>query len=427
MLSAVSPSIADMLRHAGAGEAALRGQVQLVSVAAIRETVGDRWPRHQPLVEDFVTRAFARNASEDDLIVRVNDTDFLLIQPSRSPMGALSRSSVLLRETLTFFLGAAEAENIHISVVDRIGEDGLEATRVTGDQLEAAAEERTGDLSLSRDGSAPWERFGVARPTRKMVAIKRPGQGEIQAIFYLEPVWHVAREAVVSFVVRTVAVQRAPGGDLEPVDLPALTTGGAAALTIQRLVFVGELLGGGEGAGPPIVIHAPVSLNALSHSGTRTAVLGELRRLIEGGRRDRVIIELMHVPDGLPQSRLSEAVAQLRPYARAVLARAASLSTDVSGWPRCGVAGVIHEAPSTGPAASEKALLAALPGAVDRARQAGLSASLYEVQSGSIALAAWSAGASHLSGDHITGRLGSEPIAQRFSVMDLYRSAPGGA
>lgn len=420
MLAAVSPSISDMLRHTGAGEAALRGQVQLVSVAAIRETVGDRWARHQPLVEDFVVRAFARHATDDDLVVRVNDTDFLLIQPSRSPMGALSRSSVLLRETLTFFLGAAEAENINISVVDRIGDEGLEATRVTGDQLADAAKERMGDLVQSRDGSAPWERFGVARPPRKMVAIKRPGQGEIQAIFFLDPVWHVTREAVVSFVVRTVAVQRVQGGDVEPVEIPFLTPGASAALTIQRLMFLGELLGEIDRPGPQIVFHVPISLNCLSYSGARTAVLGELRRLVEGERRERLIIELAHVPEGLPESRLSEAIAQVRAYARGVLVRAPSFSADVSSWPRCGAVGVIHKV-QTAEVQSEKAMLAALPGAAERAQQIGLSVGLYGVRSGSVALAAWSAGVSHLSGDHITERLGSDPVAQRFSVLDLYR------
>ncbi|HZW15563.1 MAG TPA: hypothetical protein VFF66_04830 [Brevundimonas sp.] len=423
MLAAVSPSITDMLRHSGADEAAQNGQVQLVSVAAVRETVGDRWVRHQPLVEDFVTRAFQRSASEDDLIVRVNDTDFLLIQPSRTPMGALSRSSVLLRETLTFFLGAAEAENIHISVVDRIGDDGLEATRVTGDQLEVAAAERTGDLAQSRDGSAPWERFGVARPPRKMVAVKRAGQADIQAMFHLDPVWHVAREAVVSFMVRTVAVQHTVGG-VEPVDVASLTPGASAALTIQRLIFIDELLGG-EGSGPAIAVHAPISLNALSYSGARTAVLGELRRLVQGDRRERLILELVHLPEGLPESRFSEAIAQVRPYARAVIARAPSLATDVSVWARCGARGVVHEVQAGGAAASEKAMLAALPGAVDRARQAGLLAGLYGVRSGSIALAAWSAGFSHLSGDHITARVGADPVAQRFSVTDLYRKEDG--
>jgi len=420
MLAAVSPSITDMLRHSGADEAALAGQVQLVSVAAIRETVGDRWPRHQPLVEDFVTRAFQRNASEDDLIVRVNDTDFLLIQPSRTPMGALSRSSVLLRETLTFFLGAAEAENIHISVVDRIGDAGLEATRVTGDQLEAAAAERAADLVHSHDGSAPWERFGVARPPQKMVAVKRPGQGDMQIMFHLDPVWHVAREAVVSFIVRTVAVQRTAGGEVEPVDVADLTPGASAALTIQRLIFIDELLGD-DPSGPAFAVHCPISLIALSYSGARTAVLGELRRLVHGGRRERLILELIHLPEGLPESRLSEAIAQIRPYARAVVARAPSLATDVSLWARCGARAVVHEAPSGGADFSEKALMAALPGAAERARHAGLMVGLYGVRSGSIALAAWSAGFSHLSGDHITGRVGSDPVAQRFTVTNLYR------
>ena len=162
-------------------------------------------------------------------------------------------------------------------------------------------------------------------------------------------------------------------------------------------------------------------MNALSYSGTRTAVLSELRRLVKERRRDRLIIELSHVPEGVPQSRLSEVIAQVRAYARGVLVRAPSLGADVSVWSRCGAVGVIHEVHSDAPRASEKATLAALPGAVERARQAGLSAGLYGVQSGSVALSAWSSGFTHLSGDHITARLGSDPVAQRFTVMDLYR------
>lgn len=91
-------------------------------------------------------RAFGRNASEAGLAVRVNDTDFLLIQPGRTPMGALSRSAVVLRETLTHFFGAAEAENIHISL---IGDGGLEAPPVTGGQLASAAVAGSSDLPRS--------------------------------------------------------------------------------------------------------------------------------------------------------------------------------------------------------------------------------------------------------------------------------------
>lgn len=93
----ISTSVGDLLRHAGASGAAERGQVHIVSMAAIREAVGSKWPRHEPLVEDFVIRSFKRAARDDDFIVRVNEADFVLIQPSRPPMAALNRASQLMR------------------------------------------------------------------------------------------------------------------------------------------------------------------------------------------------------------------------------------------------------------------------------------------------------------------------------------------
>lgn len=424
MLAPVSTSITDMLRHTGANDAAAEGLVHIVSVTAVRDIVGERWARHQSLVEDFVLRAFARNGREDDFIVPVNDTDFLLIQPGRTPMAALSRSSQLLRETLTFFLGAVEAGNINISVVDRIGEQGLEATRASAEQIARAAQERPVDLAQSFDGSAPWERFGVPRPPRKAVTIRRPDGADIQTVFYLEPVWHVERGAVVSFLVRTVCVQRTPEGANEAFDAADLVPGAAAALTIQRLMFVRELLGSEVAPGLAIVIHVPISMNCLSYSGTRTSVLSELRRLVEGEQRNKLIIELDHVPDALPQSRLSEALAQVRPYARGVLVRVGTLNSDLSSWARTGAIGVIHDLEASGAARSEKETLQQLTGFVIRARAAGLLAGLYGVRSRSLVIGAWGAGVRYLSGDYIVSRFGNEPLAQRFEVADLYKTGP---
>ncbi|MDI1327181.1 MAG: hypothetical protein PSV23_10330 [Brevundimonas sp.] len=422
MLAPASSSITDMLRHTGANDAAAEGLVHIVSVTAVRDAVGERWGRHQSLVEDFVLRAFARNGREDDFIVPVNDTDFLLIQPGRTPMAALSRSSQLLRETLTFFLGTVEAENINISVVDRIGEQGLETTRASAEQIARAAQERPLDLAQSFDGSAPWERFGVPRPPRKAVTIRRPDGADIQTVFYLEPVWHVARGAVVSFLVRTVCVQRTPDGASEPCDTGELAPGAAAALTIQRLVFVRELLGSEAAPGLAIVVHVPISMTCLSYSGTRTSVLSELRRLVEGEQRHKLIIELDHVPDALPQSRLSEALAQVRPYARAVLVRVGTLNCDLGSWARTGAMGVVHDLEAAGAARAEKETLKQLAVFVMRAQAAGLSAGLYGVRSRSLVIGAWGAGVKHLSGDYIVSRLGNEPVAQRFEIADLYRA-----
>ena len=57
LAASVPSSVWRMLRDAGA-EAAERGHVHVISVAAIREVVGERWSRQQELVEDFVIRTF---------------------------------------------------------------------------------------------------------------------------------------------------------------------------------------------------------------------------------------------------------------------------------------------------------------------------------------------------------------------------------
>lgn len=411
----VSTSVTDMLRHAGAADAAARGQVHIISVNAVRDAVGERWARHDPLVEDFVIRCFRRGGQDDDFIVRVNETDFMLIQPSREPMGALSRASQLMRETLSYFLGAVKSENINVSIVDRVGEGGIEATRLSEEELEAAAEERWRDMSNSVDGSAPWERFGVARAPRKVVSIRRPGGADIQAVFYLDPVWNVAQGAVVSFVARTIAVQAGANGELEAIDPRDLTPRTHAVIACKRMQFVRELAGP-EQEGPRVAIHMPLSINGLSYSGTRYEILSELKKLSTIWR-ERLFIELTDTPPGMPQTRLVEIVGQLRPFCRGVHIRVDPATGDVAQWNRSGAVGLIYTALSTLP---ERDTLARLDRMITGAAQIGMSASLYGVKTRSLALAAWAAGVTHLSGDCIASRFGDTIVARRFTMDDIY-------
>ncbi|MGO4410953.1 hypothetical protein AB4Y66_12985 [Brevundimonas sp. M-11_2] len=404
-----------MLRHAGAADAAARGQVHIISVNAVRDAVGERWTRHDPLVEDFVIRSFRRGGREDDFIVRVNETDFMLIQPSREPMGALSRASQLMRETLSYFLGAVKSENINVSIVDRLSDDGIEATRLSEADLEAAAAQRGRDMSHSIDGSPPWERFGVARAAGKVVSIRRPGGADIQAVFYLEPIWNVTQGAVVSFVARTIAVQTGSNGEFEAIDRRDLTPRTHTVIACKRLQFVREIVEAGH-EGPRVAIHMPLSINGLSFTGTRTEILSELKK-VSAIWRERLFIELTDTPPAIPQARLAEIVGQLRPFCRGVHIRVDPGNGDVVQWNRCGAVGVIYTALSSQP---ERETLARLDRMITGAAQIGMGASLYGVNTRSLALAAWAAGATHLSGDCIGGRFGQDIVARRFTMDDLY-------
>lgn len=414
----IPTSVAELLRHAGAFSAADRGQVHVISVAAIREAVGERWKRHEALVEDFVIRSFRRGARDDDFIVRVNDADFILIQPSRTSMASLSRASQLMRETLSFFLGAAKNEHINIAVVDSLSGGDVVATRVGDDELQRASDERNAGLTESEDGSPPWERFGVSRPPRKVVTIRRPHGGDIQAVFYLDPVWNVARGAVASFVAQTVAVQTGVDGELEGIDETTMTPSSHAALAGQRIRFLRELLTGGQdGEHPAIAVHLPISFNCLSHSSPRTTLLSELKKLSAEGWHSRSFVEITDVPAALPHVRLTEIVTQLRPFVRGVFVRAPDGPVDLRNWARCGAIGMIATAQH---GLSERDQIARIAKFAAQSDDIGVVAGFYGVKTRSLAVAAWSAGVTLLSGDFFGEKFGDELVARRFPHSALY-------
>lgn len=413
----ISTSVGELLRHAGASGAAERGQVHIVSMAAIREAVGSKWPRHEPLVEDFVIRSFKRAARDDDFIVRVNEADFVLIQPSRPPMAALNRASQLMREALSYFLGAVKTEHIHVSIVDRLNGETVEATLVGEGELAQASLERSFDLSKSEDGSPPWQQMGLSRPPREVVSIRLSDGTDLQAIFYLDPVWNIASGAVVSFVARTIAVQNGPDGDLTTIEPSTMTPMSYVALAAKRMQFVGELAAESAESLPSIAIHLPLSFNGLSHSSARMNILGHLKKLALG-RTSRLFVEVTDIPVGLPQVRLSETIAQLKPFARGVLIRAPHGPIDMR-WDRCGAVGMIAMVDSGN---TEREEIARIERFAADAAKMGMVASLYGVRTRSLTLAAWAAGVRLLAGDHVTEKFGDTLTAQRFFVRDLYRA-----
>lgn len=414
MTGSISASVSDLLRAPGAAQAAERGLVHILNVAAIRDMVGERWTRQAAVVEDFVVRAFQRGAREDDFIVRVNDADFILIQPGRDPMSALSRASQLMRETLSFFLGEAKSENIHISIVDCVSGEGVTARRLAGEDLRAASSARRRDLALSDDGSAPWEAFDVPALARTSFILKRPGGDDLQALFYVEPVWRLDKSAVLSFVLRTLLLQATADGPVPCAhsDLPPSTH---AALAIRSLAFSRTILSQAD-ARPIGALHVPIAYDALTQSGPRTSVLADLKRHDLDGHRLRTIVELIHVPVAVPAVRLSELIGQLSPFARAVLIRTEAPAPPAS-WRHLGAPGLIH---CLGPGMPERQALANLQTFASATLAMGLVCGVDGISSRSLSIAAWAAGFSQLAGDFFAHRCGDALVSQRLSVRDLY-------
>lgn len=416
-ITAISPRLTDLLEQAGGLGAAAQGRVHLISAAAIRDAVGDRWSRHESLVEDFVMRSFRRGARADDVILRVNDADFILIQPSREPLAAMSRASVLMRETLNYFMGTVNPEHIGIALVEQMSSEGLRATRLTDAELTEAGQARR-DLRDSEDGSPPWEVFGVTSEPRKAVQILRPDGSTLHAAFFLDPVWHAARKGVASFMIRTVAVETAEDGSHLPLEPQDMTPRCHAALALRRSQFLREVVAdNGAAGGTSVVFHLPVSYNALTHSSARATVLADLKRLGESGLKSRIFIELNEAPQALPQGRLSEMVAQLRPFGRGVFVRLLPDPGDFRRWARCGAVGALLPVDTS---CSERSQLARFDDFVRQCHQIGLTAFVDGARTRSLLVGAWASGATLLAGDAVATGFGDDIEARRFAAEDFY-------
>lgn len=316
-----------------------------------------------------------------------------------------------MRETLSYFLGAVKAENVRIAIVDRLQGDVVEATAASIDQLDRAADEHPRDLRDSLDGSAPWERFGVASSVRKSALIERPNAANLRALFYLEPVWNVRQGAVAAFRIRSVVLQEAADGELLPTGPEDLTPGCQLELALRRVAFAAELWDSCPGTPP--ALHLPAAHSALTHSSARTPFIARLAGLKEAGRQRLMILELTDVPTGLPALILSGLVTQLKPFCRGLLAHTGELG-DVSGWRDTGLCGVVHLPSEARQAMDPLTRFAAA------ARDAGMAAACYDVGTHSQFMQAWAAGCSHLSGELISRTFGEPVVPQRFGARDLY-------
>lgn len=417
-----STSLRDLLERVQPAIAS--GAVNVISVDAIRQRSGERWPAKRELVEDFVERTFSRLSQPGDIIAALNEAEFVTIQPGVPPTTALSISANVLKDTLAFFLGKAAREDLALFQVTSFIDGALGVKAVLGAMLdEALAPEIHGsatqtDVGRSRRAPSavpPTEdlHWALARRTR----LVSPPDLEVDLAIATEPTWNVGARVVASFLLQPsitlVAAgeggSRAVSGELSP------NMAGEAALAM--IAFAAELI---QQRGVRVALHVPIALNAVSYSTSRFRILNALRELSHSVRR-LLIVEVVGISEGLPQGRLAEAVSMLSPNCRAVLARAPSELVDVRRWRGCGLSGVSLDCGLFDPA--ERMAHVRLGGFARRAAEAALSCAGYDLPSRSLMLAAWASGFTHLGGPYLTAEMGAPETVRRLLPADLFSHA----
>jgi hypothetical protein len=397
------------------------GAVNVVSVQAIRDASGERWIRKREQVEAFVERTFDRLSQPGDMTLGLNDTEFVIVQPSVSKATALSISATVLKETLAFFLGKAAREDFQLFKVTAFENGAFTLEAAAGAILDEILD---ADASAAPPASPPGPSLHTLRTASPIddlhwCAIRRvrlvsPPDMDLELAISPEPTWNISAKVVASFLLRpaaTLAEPHMPARDVCAADLSPAMAGEAA---IATLAYAAELIADGR---VTVALHAPVALAALTYSNSRFRILNALRGLPTEVCR-RLILEIVDLPEGLPQSRLTEMVSMLAPHCRAVLARAPSEMSDLRSWRGCGLSGATLDCDHLDPA--DKTAHLRLGSFARRATEAKLSCVGYSLPSRALIMAAWAAGFTHVGGPMLSAEVGDPGTVRRLSHLDLF-------
>ena len=116
------------------------GKVNVISLEAVQERLGTRWPFKRDQVYGFTDRVLERGVGEAGVYLRVSDTDFFIVHPDLSRMAGQAACLRYLREVLNHFLGDDQMAAASV----------LQVTRISAGQLEA----RPADLRPKFGGGA---------------------------------------------------------------------------------------------------------------------------------------------------------------------------------------------------------------------------------------------------------------------------------
>lgn len=411
-------SASRLLEEIQSGDAALRDRATLLSVAAVRDYAPDQWGKRAERVAEFLNRAFQREAAAGELLLALNDTDFLMIQPSRPAAEGVGRAASLLQSCCIYFIGHTPEDAIRVSMIGGIEQGEVQAAPVTQAQLEA------GKVALARarqDESPPWEPFTVSSAKTKPQAVAGMEIGRLEASFYLEPVWNVVASRVNAYQVHTILVHELDDGERRVAQTSELPHDAVMDVTLKQVAFAGEVFAGWFESGVAIGLHLPVSINALIHSSRRLRVIRALTKLRRDNPQDlaRLAIELTDLHAGMPASRLGEVGAQLKPYCGGLLASLAIGAGDVAHWRGAGLKGLALVNHAETPH-EQRAVFAHL--IKSAARPLGLTPVLAVkgVDTPSLMMAALAAGATHISGALVSNAVGPDSAPRALDILDIY-------
>lgn len=322
-------SISESLSALQGSELVANGCVNLIALDAIRDRAGPLWPRKRQLVWDFTETKLRDRLGPHDLLVRVDDTTFLVAVITDYATAAQAVCLRVLEEVLLHFIGRVDRDDVRLRRVDKI--DGDE---VVSSALDPSRIPRLADAPQAAAAIAPPP--ALERELNPLLFTSISGR-VVRVDFSPRPVTSLQHGVLTAIHLARSIVDVASATVMTRKDRDGLTDGDLIRIDRATLDYA-SLFNMGDHSAGYVALIIPVSyrslLNRRGRSAFTQAGAGDLAMKTGG------LFEISDLELGTPPSRMDEAVAIARTLCRGVIARLPEQPGSLAPFANAGFAGL---------------------------------------------------------------------------------------
>ncbi|HEY3697031.1 hypothetical protein [Phenylobacterium sp.] len=369
------------------------GKVNVISLDAILDRLGPRWPQRRDQVYDHAEKTLEKHLGFRGYFARVSETDYLICQPELGRFSAQAACLRYLREVFQYFLGDAKPADNCVHQVIKVSREGVTAAKVDARHVEREeeveqAEHRQAVLDAEELASKSvtmdqWSPF-VASDGR-----------ELRVTCSLEPVLELKTFGRIGFRMARRVLVVASGEALPAASVANLSSADILKIDLATIARGLDRVKASQEDGPQLSLIVPVSHVSLSSQRARAQIVVALKTA--GGMVKRgVICEISDI-EGVPQGALLSAASLIRPFSLFVVGRlnvAPPTSSTLAQLKGAGLQALSVECPHR---QSEADFMDWAKATIDTAKQVAKSVLIYQASSSRDAGLAGLLGATHAS------------------------------
>jgi hypothetical protein len=288
-----------------------QGTVHILDLESVRFRAGARWEKSRDAIYARLEQTLQRQLGSSDVFLRLNDTSYLLTQPSSSPEDSDLCCFKIMFDLLTHLFGECGVADICLHRVMARNDDALVTAILDFPSLHRLA----GRAGASGNGGDI------------VVSLSIPGMPVRSPTIRFAPVWDARKGVITTFRHQADASEEALLG-MDPRRAVA-----SFLLGFRRSC---EMLAKHAEGNSRFLLDVPISYELLSNPIGRMEFVS-LCRSLPSHVRQFLLFEVAQIPLGIPQSRLSELVSALRPFSRGIFAQVPAGTLDYGAFQSVGL------------------------------------------------------------------------------------------